>query len=32
VIKLFRLLAGIIGGEWALARTYVAEAWPEPRK
>ena len=30
---LFRLLAGIgIGGEWALAGTYVAEAWPEDRR
>jgi MFS family permease len=29
----FRLLAGIgIGGEWALAGTYVAEAWPEERR
>jgi MFS family permease len=29
----FRLLAGIgIGGEWALAGTYVAEAWPESRR
>ena len=29
----FRLLAGIgIGGEWALAGTYVAEAWPEGRR
>jgi len=29
----FRLLAGIgIGGEWALAGTYVAEAWPEDRR
>src|SRR5208283_3037457 len=33
-LALFRLLAGIgIGGEWALAGTYVAEAWPvEGRK
>src|ERR1700749_2082259 len=33
-LGLFRLLAGIgIGGEGALAGTYVAEAWPEdPRK
>jgi MFS family permease len=30
---LFRLLAGVgIGGEWALAGTYVAEAWPEDRR
>src|ERR1700679_3594993 len=29
----FRLLACIgIGGEWALAATYVAEAWPEDRR
>jgi MFS family permease len=29
----FRLLAGVgIGGEWALAGTYVAEAWPEHRR
>ncbi len=29
----FRLLAGIgIGGEWAMAGTYVAEAWPEDRR
>jgi MFS family permease len=29
----FRLLAGIgIGGEWALAGTYVAESWPENRR
>ena len=29
-LGLFRLLAGIgIGGEWALAGTYVAESWPE---
>jgi MFS family permease len=29
----FRLIAGIgIGGEWALAGTYVAEAWPEERR
>jgi MFS family permease len=29
----FRLLTGIgIGGEWALAGTYVAEAWPEGRR
>jgi MFS family permease len=28
-----RLLAGIgIGGEWALAGTYVAESWPEDRR
>ncbi len=29
----FRFLAGIgIGGEWAMAGTYVAEAWPENRR
>jgi MFS family permease len=29
----FRFLAGIgIGGEWALAGTYVAESWPESRR
>src|SRR5215831_10544535 len=29
-LGLFRLLAGIgVGGEWAMAGTYVAEAWPE---
>ncbi len=32
-LGLFRLLAGIgIGGEWALAGTYVAESWPEERR
>lgn len=32
-IGLFRFLAGVgIGGEWALAGTYVAEAWPEDRR
>jgi MFS family permease len=32
-LGLFRLFAGIgIGGEWALAGTYVAEAWPEDRR
>ncbi len=32
-LGIFRLLAGIgIGGEWALAGTYVAEAWPEDRR
>ena len=32
-LGLFRLLGGIgIGGEWALAGTYVAEAWPEDRR
>jgi MFS family permease len=29
----FRLLSGIgVGGEWAMAGTYVAEAWPEDRR
>src|ERR1700748_308990 len=29
----FRFLAGIgIGGEWAMAGTYIAEAWPEDRR
>jgi MFS family permease len=29
----FRFLAGIgIGGEWAMAGTYVAESWPEDRR
>ena len=29
----FRFIAGIgIGGEWAMAGTYVAEAWPEDRR
>lgn len=29
----FRFVAGVgIGGEWALAGTYVAEAWPEDRR
>jgi MFS family permease len=33
LLATFRLLAGIgIGGEWALAGTYVAEAWPEDRR
>lgn len=32
-LGVFRLLAGIgVGGEWALAGTYVAEAWPEDRR
>lgn len=32
-LALFRLLAGIgVGGEWVLAGTYVAEAWPEDRR
>lgn len=29
----FRFLAGVgVGGEWAMAGTYVAEAWPEDRR
>ena len=29
----FRLIAGIgVGGEWALAGTYIAESWPEDRR
>jgi MFS family permease len=32
-LAVFRLLAGVgIGGEWAMAGTYVAEAWPEDRR
>jgi MFS family permease len=32
-LALFRFLAGVgIGGEWAMAGTYVAEAWPEDRR
>jgi MFS family permease len=32
-LAVFRLIAGIgIGGEWALAGTYVAESWPEDRR
>ncbi len=32
-LAIFRLIAGIgIGGEWAMAGTYVAEAWPEDRR
>jgi MFS family permease len=32
-LAIFRLLAGVgIGGEWAMAGTYVAEAWPEDRR
>jgi MFS family permease len=32
-LGIFRFLAGVgIGGEWALAGTYVAEAWPESRR
>jgi MFS family permease len=33
MLALFRFLAGIgVGGEWAMAGTYVAEAWPEDRR
>ncbi len=33
VLAIFRLLAGVgVGGEWAMAGTYVAEAWPEDRR
>jgi len=32
-LGLFRLLAGVgVGGEWSMAGTYVAEAWPEDRR
>ena len=32
-LAVFRLIAGIgIGGEWALAGTYIAESWPEDRR
>ncbi|NMP21321.1 MFS transporter [Sulfobacillus harzensis] len=32
-LALFRFLAGIgIGGEWAMAGTFVAESWPESRR
>jgi MFS family permease len=32
-LAIFRFLAGLgIGGEWAMAGTYVAEAWPEDRR
>jgi MFS family permease len=32
-LGIFRFLAGVgIGGEWALAGTYVAEVWPESRR
>lgn len=33
LLAIFRFLAGIgIGGEWSMAGTYVAEAWPEDRR
>ncbi len=32
-LGIFRFLSGVgIGGEWALAGTYVAEMWPESRR
>ena len=32
-LGIFRFLSGVgIGGQWALAGTYVAEAWPEDRR
>jgi MFS family permease len=32
-LALFRFLAGVgVGGEWAMAGTYVAESWPEDRR
>jgi len=32
-LALYRFIAGAgIGGEWALAGTYIAEAWPEDRR
>jgi len=32
-LAIFRFIAGVgIGGEWALAGTYVAESWPEDRR
>jgi MFS family permease len=32
-LAVLRLLAGIgIGGEWSMGGTFVAEAWPEPRR
>lgn len=32
-LAIFRFLAGVgVGGEWALAGTYVAESWPEDRR
>jgi MFS family permease len=32
-LGIFRFLAGVgIGGEWAVAGTYVAEIWPESRR
>ncbi|MGE4480207.1 MFS transporter [Acidocella sp.] len=32
-LAIFRFIAGVgVGGEWALAGTYVAESWPEDRR
>ena len=32
-LGVFRFLAGVgVGGEWAMAGTYIAEAWPEDRR
>ena len=32
-LGVYRFLAGVgVGGEWAMAGTYVAEAWPEDRR
>lgn len=32
-LGVFRFLAGVgVGGEWSMAGTYVAEAWPEDRR
>ncbi|MDB5362218.1 MAG: major facilitator superfamily 1 [Rhodospirillales bacterium] len=32
-LAVFRFLAGVgVGGEWAMAGTYVAEAWPDDRR
>ena len=32
-LAVFRFLAGVgVGGEWAMAGTYVAESWPEDRR
>jgi MFS family permease len=33
MLAIFRFLAGVgVGGEWSMAGTYVAEAWPEDRR
>ncbi|HEY2855262.1 MAG TPA: MFS transporter [Gemmatimonadaceae bacterium] len=32
-LGVYRFLAGVgVGGEWAMAGTYIAEAWPEDRR